>query len=331
LEQPDNLIANLSDRRLSLTWHTSSSFSINTAEVSMVPGLDFEFAESMPVHRIWSECVTPVMFLTTFATGIPDGISRIWVGEDASDTRPGAELRFARWWAGTSPESLRWWDFLVPFQEVEKDFESLLVRWFEIAEDARSALLEYFSVPLTSGMYLEDSFNRTVRSLELLHRGLIGGQLLPDDDYQTLLLAVKGALPKRDWDIASMRLRYGNEPTQKQRLDALVERSGDPVAELIQSFHKFTRRVVDKRNELTHGPQLGQSTISWEHMAWAQQCLAVVFQSVMLKELGFDEEQSATMIRDSGGWKQISWPGNVWVGEALGNVPLRHAKPNSNL
>jgi hypothetical protein len=321
VDLPSSLRADIAGGKLSIDWLSASRLGQMEAQIDAAPGLAYEPSQPVTVANLWRELITPSLFLTTFATGQADGIARLTVQEDLAEVSSPADVRFSRWWGTPLSSSPDWWSFLLPFEDFEARFDELCRLWFDLHASIRTSLQEFFSVSFTPSMYLEDSFNRTVRSLELFHRARMGGQLMSDVDYRDLLDRVKGAVTRDQWQVASMRLNYGNEPTQKQRLEELVMRAGSPIAPLIESFRKFPRRVVDRRNQLTHGSEGKPPSMTDLHMAWASDCLAVVFHAVLLRELGFDEDATEALVTRSRAWKQASWPGNPWIGEALGNLP----------
>jgi hypothetical protein len=95
-------------------------------------------------------------------------------------------------------------------------------------------------------------------------------------------------------------------------LDELIDAAGEPVASEISSYTKFTRRVINMRNQFTHG----DGDLSHLHMFWATRILDVVFYSVLLRELGVADDDVGRFVRESRVWRQITSMDNVWLRQA---------------
>lgn len=160
-------------------------------------------------------------------------------------------------------------------------------------------------------MFLEDSFLRVVRAIEVWHRLHFGGDMLPTDQLNEMLGRLEGSLPVEEWKVVKMRLQYGNEWSLKRRLDDLIARGGEPMAAIMQSGYKrFSRRVVDARNRLTHGGGDGADPLSDEEMIWARQTLEMVFLLALLAALGLGDS-SNELVRKTRVWRTLTDGFNV--------------------
>jgi hypothetical protein len=236
-----------------------------------------------------------MVFLLTFCTGEPNSVVRIRVsvGDLADiDSYQHADVTTARWrTVRTADEPALPWTHLLPFELVEAHFETMVIRWLDLAQQQRIPLLEYFSVLLDERMFLDESFVRVVRAIEAWHRTRFGGQLLPTDQYKDMLKKLKKMLPVDEWNLAKMRLQHGNQLTLKERLDDLICRAGEPLQAIMQGgYSGFTRRVTLTRNHVAHGGINDPDVFSDEEMIWARRTLEMVFTVSILDALGFADE-----------------------------------------
>jgi hypothetical protein len=315
LEVPDALIVTLPLGEFSLHWLTSSRRGRVDAEISVSPLMGLRPIDALSITDAWQAVIRPVVLFLTFATGEPNRITSCHVsqGDDPRTCRT-ARVLLSSWASPTLETTPDWFHFILPFTDVRDRFDDIVRGWFEIYGSGSTAIMEHFTPRLAPHTYLEDSFGRSVRSLELWHRSRIGTPVIPEPEFQALLDVVRSSVTKADWRFLEQRLRYANEPTLKRRLDEMVDRAIPLLSREVRSYRRFTRRVTDMRNALTHGG--GDPPV--HHMSWALQVLDGIFYNLVLVELGFDVDQIEEIFRRSGLWDRISFVGNVWVAEARG-------------
>jgi hypothetical protein len=201
----------------------------------MTPKIVVRCQQPQTHEALWEEFVSPLIFLLTLATGTPQRVRRLVLREWSSDPFGGrTAVALPSRWTDMQPMKAhpRFWEYPLHFLDVEPRFEDVLRRWFALYGDTRQALLEFFTAPLTPGMYAEESFARTVRALEMWHRRRFGGEILPKEHFQDLRSRVEANLTGAELDLVRMRLNFGNEWTLKQRLDALMDAADDPIGTL---------------------------------------------------------------------------------------------------
>ena len=323
LQVPATLSAEIDGGRVLLRWRRSATAGLIDANITLEPVFECWPANPIPFYDAWRSFVTPILFLTIFATGHADRIVDLHVSVQDQNHEP---MRSARVlvdsWSDlltTEPPS-NWWTFPLPFKEVEARFHEIIPSWFRMYMEARTGMLEYFVLRLTSQSAIEHWFSSTVRALELWHRALIGGKQMSEGDYQALLSKVEGVLGSEEWRLAKMRLKYGNELTQKQRLDDLVWQAEPLLSNEISSYRRFTRRVVDMRNQLMHGND-DRNDRSYSQMVYASIMLDAVFFAVLLRRLGFNDTEVSTFVKRHAAWRQLSSTDNVWLAEARRSTP----------
>jgi hypothetical protein len=102
-----------------------------------------------------------------------------------------------------------------------------------------------------------------------------------------------------------VRPRLRNDRTLRQRLDELIENSGEPVASLLANYNVFSKRVVQTRNSLAHEGTIG-TAFAYDELFWAQKTLEHVFRSALLRRLSFSDEQILRQVLRTTEWRWMT-------------------------
>ena len=307
LEIQEPVRSTFSGAEVNVEWSESANYGTVAATAVLEPRFVVRVPEGITLEAAWDVYITPLLFLMTLATGSAQSIRSLNAGQAAR--QPWRSSRASvlpnRW--GNVPDltgDARHWEFPLPFHQIEPRFAEVVPSWLELFGNERLALVEFFSVPFTPGLFLEDSFARTVRAIELWHRGRHGGEWMSPQEFEELRAKFKSGFSPKEREFLNMRLQFGNEWTLKQRLDAMLGLAGSPMQQHLALSDRFARRVVNRRNQLTHGtptaPNLGD-----EETAWAERALQGVFYSVLLRALGFDEAYVRDALMRSSTWSWV--------------------------
>ena len=310
IEEPDPVRANTELGGISIVWPQRESISVDKGvSIAMHPKLVLEPNSPLTLDDLWSHFTMPMLFFLTLCTASPNYVHEIQVtvGDPSHfETFGTAAVITSKWRSNAVQEESHYWEHLIPFALVRPQFEQICVTWLNIMDEYRVPLLEFFSVMLERSMFLEDSFLRVVRAIEVWHRLRFGGQILPAVQFKDLMNRLEGSLPTEEWDLVRMRLQFGNEWSLKSRLDDLISRGGEPIAAIMQGGYKrFSRRVVDARNQLTHGGGDEVSPLTDQEMIWARQTLEMVFILDVLDALGVGEN-SSELVRKTNLWRALT-------------------------
>ncbi|MEO6700749.1 MAG: HEPN domain-containing protein [Jatrophihabitantaceae bacterium] len=298
---------------LTIWWSESSSFGGQSAQIRVVPTFELRSFEPMTNDEAWARLVTPVLLFTTFVLGSPDRLTSLkgFVGDlNQPDGLQNADF-FLTAWADAAPKPRARWvgEHLLQFSEVEQRFDEVIPAWFQLVSASRESFLDFFARSITPFLYAEEEFSRIVRAMESWHRAAVGGTHMSETEFQEVLKNIEMALSEEQWKFIEMRLRHANERTLKQRLDALLADAGEPVAPLVASYKSFNRKVVNTRNKLAHEGAIGEDFSEIE-LFWATKTLAHIFQSVLLRRLGFPPDEVKRFELRSADWRWLSSPGN---------------------
>lgn len=327
---PESISASLQFGEIELKWLSSQRWSHRRVSVSVNPNVVVSFDTPVAIDTIWDVFVTPTLYFMAFVTGDPDRVVQLTASREVdSETELDRQLhgdKKSQWftvysvaWTSSIPnKESRFWEFPLPLSEARERFATLLPKWFLICESISDALLEFFSITLEPGMFLEDSFSRSVRSTEIWHRKMVGGTIMSRDKFSSLLDKLHFHCTREEWDLVQMRMRYGNELTQKARLDDAIKRAGPLLVDLVGRYKKtagtnFTRAVVDMRNEMAHGQDGEDPPLTNSEMVWAMRTLQAVFMCNLMNELGFSEDEIKGIVTRWTIWKVLDSPFNDWL------------------
>lgn len=278
-------IAGIAD--LEFWWRYSEEYDFLTTKVAVTPTIRVGFASPMTLTDARAEVITPLLQLITLLTGHTDSVSSMQaMNDEGAVVVYKADRRSPLGVLEVHPTSQ-----LASLEEIADDLDVAVERWFETHRRARSALVDLFAPPW-NGTTAEMEFQRVCRSAEAFHRFVFGGTYMDDDEFKRLVTTVRQSLDGPERQFVDMRLRYGNELTLKQRIDALVAMCAAPLREHIGEYESFSRGVVDTRNALTHDGALNEKTFSVSEVYWATETLRLVMTVVLLVEIGRDADSA---------------------------------------
>lgn len=300
---------------LTLQWEQQASFTDHSANMTIHPTAVFHAEDVRSLRQLWDEFVVPFVEFMMLATGGRDGIQslRLRGPVPAGTKHPALVTPNVDWYTSTlpvgdeTPDSRQ--QHLIKFRELEERLPGVIQRWFELERQHRFALRQFSAVVLSPSGSNEDSFDRTVRALEVWHRLDSDETLMTSEQYGALLDRLADAAPEHSTFIRQ-RMQYQNAPSLKQRLDALVGEAGEPVGAAIAHSPKFIRRTVDTRNELTHRADAG-THFDPPNLRAAEHLWQLVLRAVLLRRLGFEGSELEPMLSRTPDGTLIRFPSKL--------------------
>jgi hypothetical protein len=303
VDLPLPLTSELTNGRLTLLWQDSSHTGVLEARIHVNPMFTYTPKEPVNEKTLWEDLISPMIYFMTLATGCPSAVRTRTVTSGGLS----ASVLMSRWAAVGHDSANRAWEHLIYLEEIRGDFDRVMHDWFDLFPKLRLPIIEFFAATFDTDMVLEEVFTRVTRTIEIWQRTRCGGTYMPEQDFLNMLDTIKGALTGEAWKLAKMRLNYGNEPTAKQRVDSMIQSSFPELRELVGSYTKFSRRVIDTRNRLTHGPENPpQGYTDYGEMFWAQKTLDAIFTSAMLDAISIPTEQISRMMGRTSAWRSLS-------------------------
>lgn len=286
---PPPLVAHLEhDLTLTLRWSQRQRHSFMSIDVSVEACLDIS-SSPMTLDEFYDDILNPILILLALCTSAPDRLAQLWI--DLADRTAEAfpkvlQVLSTSWISAFTPESkIDSGQFLIRFEDVEDRFQDFLQRWLTTYRNLRRSLLDFFSVLLTRGMYIDESFLRTIRSLESWHRDRFPDEKSKDEiDLDRILNSLNKLVPSTDISLLKSKLEFAHEPSLRQRLDSLVDSSPNPIIELLKPYKNFSKRCVATRNSLVHHVRRDDAFKDVE-MYWAERTLRHILTGNLLTEL----------------------------------------------
>lgn len=257
LQIPDAVRIPVEGGDAALTWTHTERGGRHLVEAISTPWLSITVSEPLTLAELIATFVRPVLSLLTFLNGTADELAELSVAEQPS---PPAQRHSVLLQApARASEHAHPPEPTFRHQDVGDRLPVVVEAWLELHRRKVRALADYLATKFTPHMSAEERLVATMRAIEGFHRSQFGGERMPAPEYDALVDRIVEQLSTEEKRIVRDRLRFGNEPTQKQRLDDMIERAGDEVAARVRGAKRFSRKVVDTRNALTHlGPSASQ-------------------------------------------------------------------------
>jgi ApeA N-terminal domain 1 len=277
--------------RLTLGCSDRATFGRGSATLGLTPLWELTPAEPLSLEEVWHDFLAPTLFFMSLATGEPDRIARIRLLDNREPHPRTVE------WLDTSyladreqaePPSLRPY---IPFELVKTAFESRLAKWFDLYRQQTGVLQTYFSGQLKRNAFVNDQFSDTARSMEAWHRSFDPAPYVDKVEYAHLSGLALQALPEEHRDHFRERLKFGNEISLKRRMDRMIQMAGERIADEVARYDHFSRRVVETRNMQVH--QAAEGAFDFSELVTASLLLAAIFEGVLVRQVGFGDEELA--------------------------------------
>jgi hypothetical protein len=182
-------------------------------------------------------------------------------------------------------------ELLFRLSDVEPRLAELIERWLGIAKELDSVYQLYFGAKSNARMYLEQEFLSMVQAAESYHRRR-RSVAAPSAYHRARLIRTIGRVLPADRAWIIEKLRYSHEPGLRQRLKELFDESTAIVRPLVRNKSSFIEGVTNTRNYLTHyDPSLASRILPKERLYWGIRALTFLVEVILLKELGFTDEQ----------------------------------------
>ncbi|WP_395156892.1 HEPN domain-containing protein [Ilumatobacter sp.] len=313
IDLPEQMTIPLPDGDLCLQWLRSWSMGLDVS-IQSIPTLTWHPTTPMSWESALKSVVRPIEFFLSLVSGECVTFDEFTVasGDPTIERSRTAHVVAARYSGNDVDVGLRPWKSLIDYESVEDDFPAVLSRWVQLARNHRSAMVQFFSVASAPDSFAEETFLSTVRALEIWHRGAVGGIAMSKGKFKALRDAVRGAVSRSDWTFLSRRLSHANEPSLKERLDSMLENSVEEYSEVVATYHRFSRRVVDTRNVFTHRGTQESRPFTDDEMQFAEVACATLFKLTVLQAVGLGGI-AAGRLAFTDDWRWLAAPSNPLV------------------
>jgi ApeA N-terminal domain 1 len=255
--------------------------------------------------------VGQVRSLLSFATSTPNSVSFLAAFTERDDTQPV--------WKRVNPNQ-RLEFFPVDDLEDTKEQEELLhphQMLFTLNDDREESLAVtrkwltewprlgplvqlFLGATQVNDIHQEHTFLSVVQALEGFHRLTFPNQLTPLTQHRERVKRIVVDLEPADRDFVKRALQYSNEPSLRDRLDALLTLALGTVPGFISQRADFVKRTVATRHYFSHfAPGLRAKAASSLELYGIGRALATLFEIVTLLHFGWSEARVRSVVERS--------------------------------
>jgi hypothetical protein len=167
----------------------------------------------------------------------------------------------------------------------------VLRNWFKRAQDLEPVYNLYFGTFYQKG-YLNNELLNLTQALESYHRKTKVNFELPITEHNKRISEILNSAPKAHKLWLKQKLKYSNEPTLRQRLKELWDKSPAAISAKLGAKNTFVGITVDTRNYWTHfGDDLKANAANDEDLFYLVVKLKILVQTCLLQELGFNSKE----------------------------------------
>jgi hypothetical protein len=255
-----------------------------------------------------SEFVGPLRNLLTFATELPNEVTELQFKSPRYDENYGTwvEVWYPRGHTDREP-AIHGFDFLVDAPRLGDEFGPFLKRWFGMHGKLASVFPLLLGPRYRPDTFMDNHFLNTAGAAEGYHRILYRNEMLPKAAHKQRLSSIMECAPNEHRAWLREALAHSNEPTFRDRLRELHDRSFNVVAGVVGSADDFAGPVVKLRNALTHrGKGTPKAVPSGVEMFRLMQTIRFVMDACVLLDLGLDEMTVVDSTRRSTSFRWIN-------------------------
>lgn len=283
------------DGRLTLWAGTSSGNSPTHVEYTVRTHWHFEPPAPMSLHQFWEHVVGPLEDLHTLLTGDPaapiDVTLQLPLTKEPDEFPLTLDVTTA-WGKQPDLEGGRSWEWPVRITDIADRFESIIGQWLVLYQELRQALPQFFAyMDRKRDLYMDNRFLALTQAAETYHRhrSIFPDRAIDELEMKTRLTATIKQAPKewREW--MNQRLQFAYEPSFAERLKALANYIG-PLGETALP-PKTIRRLVELRNQMTHGLKYEDTDERLEDILLLSGKLVLLVRACLLRDLGFEEDE----------------------------------------
>jgi len=143
-----------------------------------------------------------------------------------------------------------WHQMLLGFEELGG--VEAIARWLDASQRFQRALDSFMSIKHARQMFSENRFLNVTFAAEAFHRITLGAPYMDEEAFNSLLDVYLENTPEEHCDWLLERIKHGNEPPLRKRLDQLAARAGAATRPLIGNKSRWAYTLSQVRNELTH-------------------------------------------------------------------------------
>jgi len=186
------------------------------------------------------------------------------------------------------------------YSEVADRLEYYLNNWFRLYRENKVIMDLFFGVVYNTKSYLSNNFLMLFTAIEAYHQAFIDEhserkkekELFGDNVIKKI--EEYGFSKEERERLKQLVNVFGKQLSSKERLEEIYDQYADILPSLsskIGTKNNFIRRIVDIRNDLSHGNVHPDSLDKDNDLFWQFKNLQLILQLCILSRLGFDNEK----------------------------------------
>jgi hypothetical protein len=234
--------------------------------------------------------------------------------KEARMVRLGREPKGDRWvtwlarWSGpivSERSSVAWHSMLFTLVDASEYWETLLQTWYEKRESLADSLDLLLSLTDAPPTFVDTELVLAAQSGEAYHRRNVRNLRWPKAEFKKWKDEIVRACPAHDRQRVEELLRYANEPTLRERLTELRDKSASALPLLFERYPDWVDQTVNMRNGYTHrGSEKGPSFQAKD----VYNCAAVtafVVKACILLDLGVPSQKLAQSLMNNSTYSML--------------------------
>mgnify|MGYP001192619506 CR=1 FL=1 len=191
-----------------------------------------------------------------------------------------------------------WHEMLFTYGTIKSNAQDVFNNWLSAYEVMAPALSLYLSTKNGAQKDLDGKFLALAQGLETYHRSTTDEKLMDSSEFDSLVLIISKSCPEERAEWLSGRLMHGNEINLRKRLKRIIEPFKDKLGSS-KERRKLLKKIVDTRNYLTHHSENLKDNAADGKELWSLcQKMEVIFQLLLLKVVGFSNEEIESLIEN---------------------------------
>jgi hypothetical protein len=190
----------------------------------------------------------------------------------------------------------------VPFLGI--DLSAVVNNWFEKTEILDPVTNLYVATLSTPSLYPEFKLLNYAQALEALHRRVVGGKYMSDEEYEVIRNRLDESIPETvsidHRNSLKGRLKYGNEFSQRTRIKALLDEVWENcLNQFIDNKCRFLETVISTRNYLVHFDESSASrAVFGTEVFYLAEKLKILLLTSLLIQLGIPRDNVYRAIKE---------------------------------
>lgn len=189
---------------------------------------------------------------------------------------------------------------LFRYSEIAHSLEFYLNNWFRLYKEYKVIMDLFFGVIYNAKSYLSSSFLMLFTAVEAYHHTVMDPCSRRKKEKvffsdKILKKVEEYSFSKEESERLGQLIKtFGKELSSKERLEEIYDQFDDILPSLssrIETRNKFIRKIVDIRNDLSHGNVHPDSLNQNNELFWQFRNLQLILQLCLLSQLGFDNEK----------------------------------------